>query len=183
MQQLINRGEYFKNIFANYGVFSDWYKTTPLSETTTDVPSLKTFTLISYEYNDSTSSMSVEGFKQHFAIDIYTYYKEFEATTKSIVDLLNVTDDEISVADSMITNVANIPENASSTDVLDVGFISNQQKTIQKKGILQIRKEQLSSKRTFTTKTFIGRFKHLFINVLSPSYNYVVGELNDEGEN
>lgn len=166
----------FKNIFPTYQSFADWYRASPLSEDENDVPSLKTFTLIANEYNDNHCSMSVESFKQRFANDIYTYYREFEETSKSILELMKLTDDEISTADSMITNYANIPEEPNSTNVEEVDYITSQQKSINKKGKLQIKKEQLSTKRAFTTKTFINRFRHLFIKVITPYYTNVYGE-------
>lgn len=180
MEMLGYNKQLFKNVFPDYKSFKDWYLSTPLSDDNTDVPSEKTFTLIAYEYNDSHIAYSVEGFKQHFANDIYTYYKEFEATTKSIIELMKLTDEEISTADSMIVNTANIPETENSTDEEVVDFISTQQKHINKKGKLQIKREQLSSKRIFTVKTFIGRFRHLFIKIISPAYNFVVAEPDEE---
>ena len=180
MERIDYETKLFKNIFPDYQSFADWYRGTPLSDSETDVPSLKTFTLIAFEFNDSHTSLSAESFKEHFANDIYTYYREFEATSKSIIDLMNLTDEEISIADSMITNFANIPETASSTDVEEVDFITNQQKAINKKGKLQIKKEQLSNKRAFTVKTFLNRFRHLFIKVISPAYTFVVAETDEE---
>ena len=170
----------FKNIFKNYQDFKNWYTSTPLSDSVEDVPSEKTFTLIAYEYNDSSVNSSIESFKQRFANDVYTYYKAFEATTKAIDELMRMTDEEISVDNNLITNLANIPEYEVDTNVDSVNFVSSQQKTISKKGNLQIKREQLSNKRTYTVKTFINRFRHLFIKILSPSYTYVVGE--EEGE-
>ena len=175
MEMQGSRTELFKNIFPTYEDFREWYKKLPLSDNE-EVPSEKTFTLIAYEYNDSHIAFSVEGFKQHFAIDLYTFYKEFEETTKSILDLMKLTDEEIATADSMIINMANIPETQSSTDEEVVDYISTQQKHINKKGKLQIKKEQLSSKRIFTVKTFLGRFRHLFVKILTPSYNLVIKE-------
>ena len=170
----------FKNLFPNYETFKNWYLSTPLSDDTTDVPSEKTFTLIAYEYNVSHCAMQEEDFKQHFAIDIYTFYKEFEATTKSISDLMNLTDDEIAIADQMITNYANTPETASSTDTTSIDFISNQQKVINEKGKLQVKKEQLSSKRVFTVRQFLKRFKHLFMVVLDTPYTPVIMESQED---
>ena len=103
MEMLGRNNELFKNVFPDYQSFKSWYQGLPLSEN--DVPSEKTFTLIAYEYNDSHISFSVEGFKQHFAVDLYTFYKEFEETTKSIIELMKLTDDEIATADSMIVNI------------------------------------------------------------------------------
>lgn len=180
MERIDYETRLFKNIFPDYQSFSDWYRSTPLSDGVEDVPSLKTFTLIAFEFNDSHTSLSVESFKERFANDIYTYYREFEATSKSIIDLMNLTDDEISIADSMITNFANIPETESSTNIEEVDFITNQQKAINKKGKLQIKKEQLSNKRTFTVKTFLNRFRHLFIKIISPAYTFVVAEPDEE---
>lgn len=170
----------FKNIFSDYNVFSTWYKSTPLSEDENDVPSLKTFTLIAYEFNDSHTSLSPESFKQHFANDLYTYYKEFEATSKSITELMQLTDDEIATADTSITNVADIPEDTYNTSSIEVNFVSSQQKTTNRKGVLQVKREQLSNKRTFTVKTFLNRFRHLFIKICSPSYTFVVKEEDEE---
>lgn len=181
MQEIIDYNtRLFKNIFPDYQSFATWYKSLPLSDNEDDCPSEKTFTLIAYEYNDSHTSLSPDSFKQHFANDIYTYYREFEETTKGILDLMKLTDDEISTADEMITNVANIPETESSTSVEEVDFITTQQKNINKKGKLQIKKEQLANKRAFTVKTFINRFRHLFIKVISPAYTFVVAEPDEE---
>lgn len=170
----------FKNIFSSYQDFVSWYVSTPLSDNESDVPSEKTFSLIAYEYNDSHVNSTVESFKQKFANDIYTYYKEFEATTESIKELMAMTDEEIAIAGNMITNIANIPETASDTNEETVDFISQQQKMINKKGKLQIKREQLSNKRAYTTKTFLNRFRHLFIKIISPAYTNVYGE--PEGE-
>lgn len=170
----------FKNIFPSYKDFVSWYTSTPLSDNSSDVPTERTFTLIAYEYNDSHVNLSVESFKEHFANDIYTYYREFEATTKGINELMEMTDEEIAIAGNMITNIANIPETASDTDEETVDFISQQQKMINKKGKLQIKREQLSNKRAYTTRTFLNRFRHLFIKIISPAYTNVYGE--PEGE-
>lgn len=170
----------FKNIFPDYNTFATWYKGLPLSDDDNDCPSEKTFTLIAFEFNDSHSVFSPDSFKEHFANDIYTYYREFEATTKSILDLMKLTDEEIAVENQNILNIANIPETESSTDEEVVDFISTQNKTINKKGKLQIKKEQLASKRAFTVKTFINRFRHLFIKIISPAYTFVVAEPDEE---
>lgn len=180
MQGLIQPTKRFKDIFASYEEFKDWYLATGLSDDEFDVPSKKTFILIANEYNDSHIAYSEEGFKEHFANDIYTFYKEFEETTKSIIDLMRLTDEEISISDSIIVNTASIPETVGSTDDETVDFVSSQQKNINKKGLLQIKKEQLSNKRTFTVKTFLKRFKHLFIKILSSSYNFVVEEPEED---
>ena len=63
----------FKNIFPDYETFSSWYKSTPFSDNENDVPTKKTFSLIAYEYNDSHVAFTDESFKEHFAIDIYTF--------------------------------------------------------------------------------------------------------------
>ena len=170
----------FKDIFQDYESFAEWYKQTGLSDDDTDVPSKKTFTLIFNEYADCHSAFAPFDFKCHFANDLYTYYREFEETTKSLLELMKLTDDEIANADTMIINNANIPETESSTDEETVDFISQQQKTINKKGKLQIKREQLSNKRAFTTNRFLNRFKHLFIKILSSAYTPVYVEDNDD---
>ena len=170
----------FKNIFPTYSEFSSWYKTTPLSDDLTDVPSEKTFALIANEFNDSHSAFSPESFKQHFANDLYTYYREFEATTATILELMKLTDGEIETSDVMVTNFASTPETPTNTANDIVGFISNQQRSMNKLGKLQIKKAQLANKRAFTVRTFLNRFRHLFIKVISPAYTYVVSEPDEE---
>lgn len=167
---------YFKDIFPDYKSFVDFYKSTPLSSSEDDYPSEKTFSLILYEYADSHVAMSDESFKQRFSVDIYTYYREFESTTKAIEDMLKLKDDDIAVEFSHIVNIASIPETPSNTDVEKVDFLTQQEKQINKKGLLQIKREQLSSKRAFTVRTFLNRFKHLFIRILANNYNHLVGE-------
>ena len=166
----------FKNIFPTYQDFATWYKSLPLSDDASDCPSEKTFALIAFDYNDSHSAFSPESFKEHFAIDLYTYYKEFEATTAAIADLMSLTDSEIAVSDTMVTNLADIPETTSDTDEETVNYISNQQKVINKKGNLQIKKEQLSNKRAYTVRSFLNKFKHLFVKIISPAYTQVYVE-------
>lgn len=180
METINYNSRLFKNIFPDYETFKDWYLSTPLSDGVDDVPNIKTFTLIAYQYNCSTVSSSVESFKQRFAIDLYTFYKEFEETTKSILELMNLTDDEIKIESEIINNIADVPEIESSTNVQEVDFITQQQKTINKKGELQVKREQLSNKRTLTVRTFVGRFAHLFIKILSDAYVFVVGEDEEE---
>lgn len=168
----------FKNIFPTYNDFKNYYTSTPLSDG--DCPSEKTFAIIAFEYNDCHSCLSVESFKQRFSNDIYTYYKEFEATTKAIDDIMKLSDDDISIGNIFINNTADIPETESSTDVETADFISSQQKQISKKGKLQIKRELLSSKRAYTVKSFLKKFKHLFIKIVSPSYTFVVEEPDEE---
>ena len=180
MEAITKTTKLFKDVFPNYEIFSTWFKSTPLSVPSGACPTLLTFTLIAYEYNGSHIAFTEEEFKEKFAVDIYTYWKEYEETTKTIEELLALTDSEIAIADSTILNIANIPETENSTDTEQVDFVSQQQKTISKKGKLQIKREQLSNKRIFTTKTFLKRFKHLFIRILSPAYTFVVEE--KEGE-
>ena len=81
--------------------------------------------------------MSPDGFKEHFAKDLYTYYKEFEATTKAIDDLMALTEDDVALDDTSIVNFADVPEEKRSTDTEKVDYISNQQKSLTKKGKLR----------------------------------------------
>ena len=166
----------FKNIFPNYETFRSWYTSIPLSSDSEDVPSEKTFTLIAYEYNSSHCSMLEEDFKQHFAVELYTFYKEFESSCKSIDELMKLQDDDIAIEYSTIMNTGETPETPSSTDVESVDFVSVQQKTINKKGTLQIKKEILANKRVYATRTFLKRFKHLFRICVDSPYVKVIGE-------
>lgn len=170
---------YFKDVFRSYEDFRDWYINIPLS-TNGYVPNEVTFCLIAYEYNDCQCSMQEEEFKQHFSIDLYTYSKEFEATTKALDELMSLKDDDIAISGETIVNIADIPETAYSTSSETVNFLSNQQKTIGKKGYLQVKKEQLSNKRAYTVRTFLKRFKHLFLKVIDNYYTPVIEENSEQ---
>lgn len=135
-----------------------------------ECPTLQTFALLFNNYSDNHVASSDETFKLHFANILDTYYKEYENTKKAIDNLMNLNENDISTDYATVLNIANIPEKKGSTDEEEVDFITQQQKTIQKKGKLQINKELLSSKRAYTTRTFLNRFKHLFITIISPDY-------------
>ena len=173
----------FKDIFVDegtgemsYDVFKEWYKSCPFSDDNNDYPSEKTFYLIAYTYMDSHINSSIETFKNRFAVDLYTFYKEFEKTTEEIDKLMALTDDEIRDLGYSIVNFADIPETGYNTSDTEVEYITTQQKQINQKGNLQIRKEQLANKRTYTVRSFVAKFKHLFVRIVASQYEFVVGE-------
>lgn len=180
MQMVDYNTRLFKNIFPDYKTFVDWYTTTGFASYVDECPTEVTFRLIFNEYSCSHVCMSVDDFKGHFANDLYTYFREFEETTIAINELMTLTDNDIEIADSIVNNVADIPETAASTDNTTADFISSQNKQITLKGKLQVKKELLSAKRAFTVRSFLAKFKHLFIKVISPSYIYVVEEPDEE---
>lgn len=165
----------FKDIFPDYSTFLSWWNATQYGDFG-DACNNKTFKLIFNEYACSHCSMQEEDFKNHFANDLYTYSKEFEKTTEVIDKMLTLSESDIAFDTTSIMNIANIPENESSTNIEEVNFVSQQQKNITKKGKVQITREELSLKRAYTTKTFLKRFKHLFIRILSKSYVPVIEE-------
>ena len=173
MEGLTKETDLFKNIFPDYDTFKTWYTQCGLSDGVTDVPSIKTFKLIFYRFADSHVRFSNDSFKGQFAIDLYTNYKEFEATTAAIDTMMSLTANDISTDSSMIMNLANIPETESSTDTEVVNFIGTQQKTINKKGSLRISKDLLGAKRAYTVKSFLKKFEHLFVRIFSPYYVYL----------
>lgn len=169
-----SQAKMFKNIFPDYETFKSWYLSSPLCDGENDIPNKKTFALIYNEYCVSRINSTEEVFKLRFSNELYTYYKEFEKTSEEINKLMLVTDDEISTADSTVRNIANIPENTYDTNSESVNFVSTQEKVISKKGNLQVRREQISNKRSLTTRTFLNRFQKLFERIISPAYVFVV---------
>ena len=135
-----------------------------------DIPEFKTFSYLYNEYADCHAAFDFIGFLNHFENDLQTFYKEFEATNKEIDRLMGLTDEQIAIEYSHIMNIAQIPENTYDTDSESVNFVTQQQKDLNKKGTLQIVREQLVNKKAYTVRQFIARFKHLFIKVLSPTY-------------
>lgn len=164
----------FNDVFPHWEAFITWFKSLNVGEILE--PRKLTFLLIQAEYRGSHLAMEEQCFKDHFFIDLYTYVKEFEQTSDAIDALMALTDEQIAQSGSMITNVADIPERESSTNIEEVDFVSQQQKVINKKGALQIKREQISSKRAYTTKTFLKRFRHLFVKILSTAYTPVIQE-------
>lgn len=173
MEQTIHNTKVFKDVFPDYEVFQDFINDSGMLMEGFTMPRLTTFKLIFNEYACSHIAYTEEGFKLHFLNDLYTFCGEFEETTDAIIALRKLTDEELSSAGSTVLNIANIPETESNTNTEEVDFISQQQKTISKKSLLQIKKEQLSNKRILTTRTFLKRFRHLFIRILSNPYTEV----------
>ena len=178
MYNLAYNTKVFKDVFPTYADFVGWYNGEVFS--TGGTPSETTFKLIAYEFNDSHIAFSEDSFKEHFAIDLFTYYKEFEETCAAINVLMQMNYDEASMGDSNILNIANIPETEDNTSSTEVNFISQQQKNINIKNQTQVRREQISNKRHYATKAFLNKFRHLFIKILSPAYTFVIQE--KEGE-
>lgn len=174
MQVQMQETKVFNDIFSNYEEFVSWLNESYGEEI--HIPRKTTFLLIQAEYRVSHIAFTPDTFKDKFFIDLYTYCKEFEKTSDAIDELMDLSDEEISLEGSMIVNMADIPENPSSTNIDTVDFVSQQQKTLSKKGTLQIKREQLSSKRAYTVKTFLKRFRHLFIRILATPYVNVIGE-------
>ena len=175
----------FCQVFPDYDTFKAWYLSIPLSDNKEDCPSEKTYTLILYQYADSHIAFSEEGFKQKFAKTLYSYYKEFEKTTKAIDELMNLSDEDVAVANVSTLNTADTPEVAFNTnDGVEhdtaVDYTSQQQRTINRKGKMQVKREQLSNKRAYTVTTFLNRFVYLFIRILSQPYNWMWGDDNDD---
>lgn len=174
--KVISNNPLFKDIFPDYETFKEWYSQQPLSDGEDDVPSIKTFVLILNEYSTSTCAMDEIEFKRRFANDLYTYYKEFEETTKAITELMSMSEEDFKDVARSVLNVADIPETTASTDTETFNFVSQQQKNFVTKSTLQIRREQIANKRILTVKTFLKRFKHLFRIVLDDGYTFVIGE-------
>ena len=182
MQLLGKETKLFKNVFPDYDTFSNYCKSSPIG-TSLDydfTPSRLTFALLFCEYACSHIAFSEEDFKNHFALSLWTYAKEFEQTTERIDALSIMSEDELLVGGSTVLNLADIPETESSTNVDEVNFVSQQQKNISYKSKLQIKREQLSNARAYTTKSFLNKFRHLFIKVISNAYTELYGE--PEGE-
>ena len=170
----------FCQVFPDYDTFREWYQSIPLS-TNGDCPNEKTYTLILYQYADSHIAYSVEGFKQKLAKTLYTYYKEFEKTTNAIDELMDLSDEDVAIANVSTLNMADTPETAFDTDDgmkedSAVDYTSQQQKTIHRKGKMQVKREQLSNKRAYTVTTFLNRFTYLFVRILSTPYNWMWGD-------
>lgn len=145
-----------------------------------DIPTIKTFALIFHEYCDNNIACSNDSFLMKYANILSTYYKEYEQTSKAITRLMELTSEDIAIDNYNITNSAEVPETESSTNVEEVDYITVQQKNFTKKGNLQISKELLYNKKSYTTRTFLNRFRYLFIRILSNGYTGVYGNEGDE---
>ena len=129
-------------------------------------------------YSDVVADSIVE--REDFDINNYTLSAAKIGRMRKEQRATPLTDEDIRISDRIINNTADVPETTLTTDVEEVDYISAQQKQISVKGNLQVKRELLSSKRAFTVKTFLNKFKHLFIKVISPSYTFVVEEPDGE---
>ena len=168
----------------SYSVFSTWYKNeSHMSDSSTDVPSEKTFWILMNEFMDCHIAFaSNDDFKRHFALKLYNNYKEFEATTNAIDALMSLTDSDIEIGNRQILNIADIPETGIDTDgkvdneIVTVDYVSQQQKNLSQRGKLETKMALLGSKRAYTVERFLAKFKPLFIKILSSKYTYVIAE-------
>ena len=171
MEMQTHNTKVFNDVFPDYETFKNW-----IQEYSILVPRELTFKLIQAEYRSSHLAYDEISFKDHFFIDIYSFTREFEATTDAIDALMSLTDSQIDTDGSTVLNIAEIPSTENDTDAKIVNFVNQQQKTISVKGNLQIKREQLANKRIYTVKSFLKKFRHLFIKILSPAYTLVVAE-------
>lgn len=160
----------------NYNAFKTWYRTqSHFSDSDTDVPKEKTFWLIASEFMDSHVAFSDVDFYNHFAVKLYTYYKEFEKKTDIINSLLELTEEQVTTEYSDVSNTADVPETPTNTSATVVDYISRQNKLMHLKGKLQANLDLLDNKKAYTVDAFLAKFRPLFIKVVSPEYNYGFG--------
>lgn len=160
----------FKDIFPDYLTFSNWYDATIFAINGEKRPNNIIYQLIYNEYCVSTIAFSEEVFKGKFSNDLYTYCSDFEQECAAIKDLMALTSEEVAEAGTTVLNIADVPETLSSTDVDIANYISQQQKTISKRGKLEVKRERVRNMREFSVRRFLGRFRHLFIRIISPDY-------------
>ena len=170
----------FKDIFPDYQSFSTWYSNTPFHLLYGQMPDIVTFTIIYNEYCVSHVSYSDEVFKNKFANDLYTYFEDFEQESAAIRDLMKLTSEEVIKAGSTVLNIADIPEQVNSTDAETVSFVSQQQKTNMFRSELEAKREIIRNKRELSVRRFLGRFRHLFMKIISPDYIRVYVEEEHE---
>lgn len=179
MEKVMYNSKVFKDVFPDYNSFKDFWIDTDIG-TDKNLPSKTAFGVVSIQYCSSHIAFTEDEFKLRFCLEMYTYAKEFEETSKAIDQLMSLSPEEMAISSEAIINFAEIPETELSTDAETVNFISNQQKSINKKGKLQVLRELITNKRSYTTRSFLRKFQHLFIKILSPAYTFAVEEKDEE---
>ena len=171
----------FKDVFPGYQAFKSWYSTTIFRAVyANSIPNEVTFGLIYNEYCVSHLAFSEEVFKRKFANYLYTYFEDFEQESDAIRDLMALTSSQILKAGTTVVNMADIPEQLNSTDTDVVNFVSQQQKTNMFRSELDAKREIIRNKRELSVKRFLGRFRHLFMRIISPDYIKVYVEEEHE---
>lgn len=178
MEKIMYNNKVFKDVFPDYNSFEIAWNNSGLSDGYK--PNNRTFQILFIQYCSSHIAFTEDEFKLRFCLEMYTYAKEFEETSVAIDKLMSLSPEEMAISYEAITNFAEIPETELSTDAETVNFISNQQKSINKKGKLQVLRELITNKRSYTTRSFLRKFQYLFIRILSPAYTFAVEEDEEE---
>ena len=153
---------YFEDVFKDDTEFSqylsDYSITLPLTINATDL-----YELFLNRYMNCTINFDTqEVFKRRLKILLDDYLNEYATRVAMINKLYLLTDDELLVVNTYISNYANNPNYELSDVYTELGYISNQNNGINRMNKLDGYIKDLKALLPYGNQEFLDRFKKLF---------------------
>ena len=153
---------YFEDVFKDDTEFSqylsDYSITLPLTITASNL-----YNLFLDKYMNCTINFDTqEVFKRRFKILLDDYLKEYATRVAVINKLYGLTDDELLIVNTYISNYANNPNYELSDVYTELGYISNQNNGINRMNKLDGYIKYLKTLLPYGNQEFLDRFKKLF---------------------
>lgn len=153
---------YFEDIFKDEASFTQYLSDYNISLPSTITASTLYNLFLDKYLNCSINYDTIEVFKRRFKILLDDYLKEYAMRIATINKLYALTDEELLVVNTYISNYANNP-NYQLTDVYDeLGYVSSQNNGINKYSKLESYIKYLKTLLPYGNREFLDRFKILF---------------------
>ena len=153
---------YFEDVFKDETDFTqyltDYNIVLPLTITASDLYNL----FLNKYLNCSINFDTIEVFKRRFKIMLDDYLKEYSLRVATINKVYTLTDDELLIVNTYISNYANNP-NYELTDVYnELGYVSSQNNGINRLSKIDSYIKYLKTLLPYGNREFLDRFKSLF---------------------
>ena len=153
---------YFEDVFKDEASFtqylSDYNITLPLTITASQLYNL----FLDKYLNCSINFDTIEVFKRRFKIMLDDYLKEYALRIATINKLYTLSDDELLIVNTYISNYANNPNYELSDVYTELGYVSNQNNGINRLSKLDSYIKYLKTLLPYGNREFLDRFKSLF---------------------
>lgn len=178
------RNRKLTDIWESYDEFKDDYLTCEIPSLISEDSAKTLFYLLYARYGNSTIASSDENqFKYKVFSTIFMYGPTWEKRLEVQAKVRAMSEDELRESAKMIYNSSQNPSNKPSTDTMyELPTINNQNVTKGQRGKIDAYATLTALLETDVTEEFIGKFKKLFLTVVSPELPlWYETELN-EGE-
>lgn len=181
------RNKKFTDIWGNVDEFLSDYNNNGITASISDTSATTLFYLLYARYGNSTIASSDENqFKYKVFSTIFMYGPTWEKRVEIQKAIRELDLKEVMDGGKAIYNTALNPNQSPSTDTLEeLPYINNQNTTKYKKSKVDAYGIILSLLETDVTEEFIGKFKKLFLIVVSPELPlwYISNKEGDNNDN